>query len=599
MVNLYIYVHALAWAPLVVWGIVRAADGGRRRLAVAALLCGIAFSTAGIELVLQTMIVGGALCLRASDLRRPARAAASVLLGLALAAPSYAVLARAMGGTARSAGFPPDSVLNQSVHPLTFLQVVIGDLYGRLPNITNDWWGGRFFENGFPYVVSLYLGGATLALAAAGLASRRAHRGRLAAIAGLAVVVCLGRWIGWMALLELAPAFLRIFRYPTKAFFSVHLVVALLAAYGLDALCRNDRRAMRVLVASASAGGLLLVLAPALPALVPRVLAWFHAGLPDGVSAAAAAATAHHVLADAALGGSLVLGVAALAVLARSGRLPGSRAAIGAAALVTADLLRTGAGLNPMIDVRLFQTAPEMERLVEALQPVRVHTCDPFRSPAYWAARGAQPTRHVVFTFLAMRDSLFPYFNMGRHLPSALGEDLIGLVPRGRTVEGFACGRFEGMADRLREAAVTHVLSLEPLTSPELEPLSTFSSPALAPAVVHVYALRDPRPRFAPTAGGSARLVTESTGALTLDVATPADGALLVRDGFGAGWSATLDGRPVPIAEHEGRHRLLAMPAGAHRVEMRYRPPGLVFGLAAAALAAAVLLVLCLRREPL
>ncbi|HET9315951.1 MAG TPA: hypothetical protein VFQ51_10195, partial [Vicinamibacteria bacterium] len=348
MVNLYVYVHALAWAPLVLWTALRAADGGRRRLALAALVCGIALSTTGLELVIQTLIVAGALCVHPWDVRRLLRVAASAALGLGLAAPVFTVLGRVTAGTARAAGFSADGVLNQSVHPLTFLQVVVGDLYGRLANVTNEWWGGRFFENGFPYVMSLYLGAATIALAAAGLASRRPHRRTLAAIAAVAAVVSLGRWVGWMPIVDAVPASLRLFRYPTKAFFSIHLVTALLAAYGLDAVAGGERRALRVLAGCGSAAAVLLLLAPAGPLVLPGAFASFRTRFfPATVPPDAAAAALDHVSRDAALGGSLVLLVTLLGWLVLAGRLAGSRAALAAAALVAADLLRTGAALNP------------------------------------------------------------------------------------------------------------------------------------------------------------------------------------------------------------------------------------------------------------
>jgi hypothetical protein len=594
MINLYIYVHTLAWAPLVVWGLLRAAEGGRRALAWAALLCGIALSTTGLELVLQTLIVAAALGLRGRDVRRPLRMAAAVLLGLGLCAPVFAVLGGATVGTARSAGFVPDAVLNQSVHPFTFLQVVVADLYGRLANMTNDWWGIYFFEHGFPYVVSLYLGATTVVLAAAGLASRREHRRRLLAILAVATVVCLGRWGGWPALLDWIPASWRIFRFPTKAFFSIHLVVALLAAYGLDALCRTEARALRALIACGLGAGGLLTLAPALPALWPSGTAWFLAHFfPTSFRATSTAAALDHILGDAAVGGGLLLGVTLLAALAWTARLAGSRAALGAAAVIAADLLRTGAGLNPMIDVRLFRIAPEMRRLVDTLQPVRLHTCDPFKSTAYWTGRAVRPNRHVVFTFLVMRDSLFPHFSMHERVATALGEDLTGLVPLGRTASGLSCAAFDDMADRLREAAVTHVSSLEPLTSAHLQPVASFTSPAIDPAIVHVYALRDPLPRIALLgAAGSVRVLAERSDTLALEVTAAADAEVLVRDGYGSGWSATLGGRPVRILEHERRHRRVAVPAGTHRLEMRYRPPGLTFGLIVFFLSAAALLIL-------
>jgi hypothetical protein len=252
-----------------------------------------------------------------------------------------------------------------------------------------------------------------------------------------------------------------------------------------------------------------------------------------------------------------------------------------------------------MVDVRLFQAAPETTRLLADLKPVRLHSCDPFRSTAYWSGRAARPNRHVVFTFLVMRDSVFPHFNVRERIATALGEDLTGLVPSGRTAEGLSCAAFDGMADRLREAAVTHVASLEPLASAHLQLLAAFTSPALDPATVHVYAVRDPLPRFALLgAPGTVRVLEERSDALSLEVTAVANAEVLVRDGFSAGWKATVAGRPVRIIEHERRHRRIAVPAGTHRIEMRYRPPGLGLGLIASALSTAVVLILFRRQEP-
>lgn len=58
------------------------------------------------------------------------------------------------------------------------------------------------------------------------------------------------------------------------------------------------------------------------------------------------------------------------------------------------------------------------------------------------------------------------------------------------------------------------------------------------------------------------------------------DGAMLVvRDAFAPGWRAEVDGAEVPIRLAEGMFRAVAVPAGEHRVVMRYWPPGLTLGL--------------------
>lgn len=69
-------------------------------------------------------------------------------------------------------------------------------------------------------------------------------------------------------------------------------------------------------------------------------------------------------------------------------------------------------------------------------------------------------------------------------------------------------------------------------------------------------------------------------GNIDLDCASPAAGALRVNEHAWAGWRAWLDGEPVPI-EH-GDWITIAMPAGEHRVALRYRPWDLPWGFAIA-----------------
>src|SRR5438093_2220577 len=54
--NLYVYAEAMAWAPLVILGARRAAGGGGRDVALAAIATAMAWSTVGTELVLQSIL---------------------------------------------------------------------------------------------------------------------------------------------------------------------------------------------------------------------------------------------------------------------------------------------------------------------------------------------------------------------------------------------------------------------------------------------------------------------------------------------------------------------------------------------------------------
>jgi hypothetical protein len=80
---------------------------------------------------------------------------------------------------------------------------------------------------------------------------------------------------------------------------------------------------------------------------------------------------------------------------------------------------------------------------------------------------------------------------------------------------------------------------------------------------------------------------------IAVDVATNAPGLLVVADTWMPGWSATLNGRRAPILRGNHAQRVIALPeGGAHRVVMRYRPPGLTLGSIIAALSMATWLAL-------
>lgn len=64
--------------------------------------------------------------------------------------------------------------------------------------------------------------------------------------------------------------------------------------------------------------------------------------------------------------------------------------------------------------------------------------------------------------------------------------------------------------------------------------------------------------------------------ALTAELACA--GVLVLSDNWFPGWKATLDGHPVPILVADGALRAVAVPAGTHRVEMRYSPASIGWG---------------------
>jgi len=70
---------------------------------------------------------------------------------------------------------------------------------------------------------------------------------------------------------------------------------------------------------------------------------------------------------------------------------------------------------------------------------------------------------------------------------------------------------------------------------------------------------------------------------VVLHVETDAPALLVLSDTFYPGWRATVDGTPVPIYQTNAALRGVPVPAGAHRVEMHFRPRTLQIGLGLAA----------------
>jgi hypothetical protein len=76
----------------------------------------------------------------------------------------------------------------------------------------------------------------------------------------------------------------------------------------------------------------------------------------------------------------------------------------------------------------------------------------------------------------------------------------------------------------------------------------------------------------------TARLVHRTNAVLTVEVATPTAGLLVLSEAHSPGWRAQVDGRPTEVRRLNQRFLGCAVPAGAHQVIFRFEPPGLRAG---------------------
>ncbi len=182
---------------------------------------------------------------------------------------------------------------------------------------------------------------------------------------------------------------------------------------------------------------------------------------------------------------------------------------------------------------------------------------------------------------------------------------------------------------------VTHVVALHPapwwdglvplatLRGPFVDPIRIFTVPDTLPRAFVVGQARvvsdpqalvalaspgfDPRREIllatgsplteAPGFHGSARIANFRADRVRLEAETSDPGFVALLDTHSRGWRATVDGQPAEVLRANLAFRAVRVAAGRHSIEMVYRPPGMLPGLAAGALSLALLLTLLARRR--
>ncbi|MCX5730461.1 MAG: hypothetical protein NTY18_03710 [Deltaproteobacteria bacterium] len=109
----------------------------------------------------------------------------------------------------------------------------------------------------------------------------------------------------------------------------------------------------------------------------------------------------------------------------------------------------------------------------------------------------------------------------------------------------------------------------------EVAPDSAVTGPLLRAARGDVAVLPEPPPGLtspgAPEGPVAAVEIRVDAAALTATVVAPRDGLAVILDPFYPGWTATLDGRPVPILRADFAFQAVAVPAGRHELRLAYR----------------------------
>ncbi len=298
----------------------------------------------------------------------------------------------------------------------------------------------------------------------------------------------------------------------------------------------------------------------------------------------------------------------ALSLLAGFGleRLPQvSKHALAVAGLVLlafADLTHFGQTLYPLADLTALRPSTPNVALTQSDPDIAAHR-----------ARILAPTNGVWLRFTNYKDfrqatsnyqalwadTLTPNLIMPYGIPDAFGYEPVALksteTAAKNAAEAFdpkATPAQKSQAAALAGALGVKYVALLRVTPPEasLPGLAAVrAAPTLAPPgqkngpKAFVYLSRDlrwqPRAHLAHSAS-TVVLTEDGPDQVTLSFRTTAPDTLILEDAQAAGWSAVLDGRPVPISTYDGCLRAVAVPtAAAHTLIFSYSPTPFRLGL--------------------
>jgi hypothetical protein len=624
MSSVLLYLCAAATAPWTVAALRTAGRGSRWGVVAAGAAVAVQHLAGDPQWTIVAVALGAALAIDAGGARGLGRAAASLAVGTAIAgiqlAPTWAYL----GESLRGGGLSEGDRAQWALAPARLVELVAPGFFGGRPGVSLVrpvflWLGGPTQPGlSIPFVPSVFLGAAVVALAVAGARTSRAAR-VLAAAAAVLLWMALGVHAGAEQVLHAVPVW-GSFRYAEKLVGPLTLAVAALAALGCDRVAGAPGRTRDA--APWLAAGALAAIAAAMLSASPGLEALAPGGAPQAAIRAA----------RVALGAGLPHAAAALAALAALRIAAAHSTAVrrsfapAAAALVLVQstaaspyALRAGVpdarAQRPLAELRGVEPVTRIETPVDP---------DTFVAPAPLD----DADREVA---VRSRMGAAPYA-----VPSGVDQvnTYTGVIPRRLRVLGNALGPDSWRS--MRRFAVTHVVLYEPGEAPGAEAadaihggreVATWPEWRLSAwAVPHrPWAVFAERVAFAATeeealgayvaadlagmptvilegtaraAAGPGRVLSAERGDDRVRIeAEGTAGTLVVNDAWWPGWQATIDGRPVAIWRADFLVRAVPWPAGRHVLEMRYEPEEVragwivsACGLAALALAAALTL---------
>lgn len=611
--------QTVAWLPwvLLAWSRFLASGRGRDALWFSGA-CAVAFlggEPQMLALALGVAVLHGLLDVEGHGtptVRQVAVLGGTGALALGLVAVQLLPFAELVGHSVRSLGGNLGYATRYTLTPWSLGQLLVPP---ALETGALGFTGRHLLSPAFTWLVSIYPGCLVLAFAAVGVVGAKSGRwvGFWGVAAAGGLLLALGSHTPvYPALYDVLPP-LRWVRYPEKFVFLPALAAAVLAARGLDLwLAGRGRRTLGAALGVVAAAPLALAL---LPRLGPGSLSAVCDGTLSAIRACDDPAASVQLYGAVGLRTLLLLGgIGVLTAGAR--RLSVPVLASAAVALAAADLVLANGAVNPSVEREFYRGRPWAAEVLGD----RATTGGEYRYRATPLSAGMGRT--VQLDGVYELSNLYLHWeaggaNVGQVHDRLLQDGLQGveLLPVSRTYDaGLRSRGAEGTrllramsvrwyADPTMPADTSGALELMAV-HPEL-PIQIWRvadpvpraylvdryvvegdpTGALAAALDPDFALReavvlDRPPAEEPEAGSDGSVVSARYDLNRVELEVEADGRmfLVLTDRHFPGWTATVDGEPVPIRLANGNFRSVSVPAGRHRVVFRYRPASVRIG---------------------
>jgi hypothetical protein len=643
--NLYNIVPAVALLPWIGWALVGALAGRwlRRSLIFGALLALqiIAFEPLIFQCAALFVLGLCAYCLIESKDRRGMLVSIGRvgLLGsafaLGLAAIQILPTLELFPRSARGSGMSLDVVGTWSMHPLDFLNTIVPNLFGKAYTLGYPfYWGGAFHHGREAYLVSFFLGGSVLLLAALSfLHPRRKLQLTALGLMLTAGILALGRFNPLYPWLFQHISFFRLGRYPSKYFLLATLAVCILASLGVEVALQAAKASVSVRRKIIFIGVCGILIAevflgvaafyqqhqPSLQALIASAI------MPDDMADKDFTVIVRQLIGAFVTAGVYLL-ISALLVLVSARWRNSSLLCALFGIVIGAELMPANLSLSPLIsdaDISFVPEIAEFARGITAMRPFRV--VPPTTLGELPNLRLFSPNRSAAWATLFYRTSGQPMYGIenGLEYSAYRTVDHLNTQESDALYEGCMALNGDNKINLMKNLNSPLVLSLQTIEDSRLRPLRSFDT--RSNAALNAYWLDGSLPRAFFASGvvkatshkdalekvlrpsvslrsnvilenfsGSeragqegmdeVRITRHGSQSVVCEVEAKTSGYLVLLDSYYPGWQVWVDGKESEVLQADYAFRAVKILSGMHKVEFRYRAQVFYVGLGIACL---------------